>query len=224
MESFIRSKYETRRWALEGKPPEDPSVLDTDDPQTAQVQQNIGTESTPVTQPQRAEPSHRRSVSDGRYDKPLHDREPSPAKKVDVHALLREPPQRAGFRALPISANDPLPAPQISIQEPVPMSLDAPDAPPTPDKSEDLICEPLPHPPTPSSRDRKSSTEPVPMPESLPSESLAVQNPPDHPLPSSEFCTPLGAVGPHDTGDTATTTLYKIGTPLVRLRRSRREY
>ncbi|KAF9647176.1 Arf GTPase activating protein, partial [Thelephora ganbajun] len=29
MESFIRSKYETKRWAMEGDPPEDPSVLDT---------------------------------------------------------------------------------------------------------------------------------------------------------------------------------------------------
>ena len=28
MESFIRSKYETRRWAMEGPPPQDPSVLE----------------------------------------------------------------------------------------------------------------------------------------------------------------------------------------------------
>ena len=28
MESFIRSKYESRRWALEGSPPEDPSTLE----------------------------------------------------------------------------------------------------------------------------------------------------------------------------------------------------
>lgn len=28
MESFIRSKYESRRWALEGPPPTDPSILD----------------------------------------------------------------------------------------------------------------------------------------------------------------------------------------------------
>lgn len=28
MDSFIRSKYESRRWALEGPPPADPSVLD----------------------------------------------------------------------------------------------------------------------------------------------------------------------------------------------------
>ncbi|TFK71737.1 Arf GTPase activating protein, partial [Pluteus cervinus] len=28
MDAFIRSKYESRRWALEGPPPSDPSVLD----------------------------------------------------------------------------------------------------------------------------------------------------------------------------------------------------
>ncbi|KAF8439314.1 hypothetical protein L210DRAFT_3402416, partial [Boletus edulis BED1] len=28
MESFIRSKYESRRWAMDGPPPSDPSVLD----------------------------------------------------------------------------------------------------------------------------------------------------------------------------------------------------
>ena len=28
MESFIRSKYETRRWAMDGPPPSDPSILD----------------------------------------------------------------------------------------------------------------------------------------------------------------------------------------------------
>ncbi|KAI9065769.1 ArfGap-domain-containing protein [Trametes sanguinea] len=32
MESYIRSKYETRRWAREGPPPEDPSVLEADAP------------------------------------------------------------------------------------------------------------------------------------------------------------------------------------------------
>ncbi|KAJ7652124.1 hypothetical protein DFH06DRAFT_1094363 [Mycena polygramma] len=30
MESFIRSKYESRRWALDGPPPPDPSVLDSE--------------------------------------------------------------------------------------------------------------------------------------------------------------------------------------------------
>ncbi|KAI0825317.1 hypothetical protein BC628DRAFT_1410357 [Trametes gibbosa] len=32
MDSFIRSKYESKRWAREGPPPEDPSVLETDAP------------------------------------------------------------------------------------------------------------------------------------------------------------------------------------------------
>lgn len=30
VESFIRSKYESRRWAMDGPPPADPSVLDSD--------------------------------------------------------------------------------------------------------------------------------------------------------------------------------------------------
>ncbi|KAJ7070197.1 hypothetical protein C8F01DRAFT_958662, partial [Mycena amicta] len=30
MEPFIRSKYESRRWALDGPPPQDPSILDQD--------------------------------------------------------------------------------------------------------------------------------------------------------------------------------------------------
>ena len=35
MESYIRSKYETRRWAREGPPPQDPSVLDGEAPAAA---------------------------------------------------------------------------------------------------------------------------------------------------------------------------------------------
>ncbi|KAI0638890.1 hypothetical protein C8Q77DRAFT_1162914 [Trametes polyzona] len=34
MESYIRSKYESRRWAREGPPPEDPAVLEADAPPT----------------------------------------------------------------------------------------------------------------------------------------------------------------------------------------------
>ena len=36
MESFIRSKYESRRWAMEGPPPADPSVLDNGQSQQTQ--------------------------------------------------------------------------------------------------------------------------------------------------------------------------------------------
>lgn len=66
MESFIRSKYETKRWAMEGGPPEDPSVLDTDGPPTVQpttqTQQNTATQPT-VIMPQRAEPSRHQLLS-----------------------------------------------------------------------------------------------------------------------------------------------------------------
>jgi len=52
---------------MEGGPPEDPSVLDTAEPPIAQVatqvQQNPSTQPTPVTQPQRAEPSRHQLLS-----------------------------------------------------------------------------------------------------------------------------------------------------------------
>ena len=35
MESYIRSKYESKRWAREGPPPEDPAVLDGEAPAPA---------------------------------------------------------------------------------------------------------------------------------------------------------------------------------------------
>ncbi|KDQ30246.1 hypothetical protein PLEOSDRAFT_13029, partial [Pleurotus ostreatus PC15] len=56
MESFIRSKYESRRWAMEGPPPRDPSTLDGGAPAPAAA--------PPPTFPIRtASPSHRTSAS-----------------------------------------------------------------------------------------------------------------------------------------------------------------
>ena len=43
MESFIRSKYESRRWALEGSPPVDPSVLDNGVPPVLPPEQREAT-------------------------------------------------------------------------------------------------------------------------------------------------------------------------------------
>ena len=47
MESFIRSKYESKRWAMDGSPPQDPSVLEqgssaANDPESAPVPQETG--------------------------------------------------------------------------------------------------------------------------------------------------------------------------------------
>ncbi|PCH33158.1 ArfGap-domain-containing protein [Wolfiporia cocos MD-104 SS10] len=51
MESFIRSKYESRRWAKEGPPPSDPSTLDSQVPQTPA---SSAQPTAPAQPPQRA--------------------------------------------------------------------------------------------------------------------------------------------------------------------------
>lgn len=56
MESFVRSKYESRRWAMDGPPPRDPSVLDDGAP----VEETPAAPSpapTPAVQAARAMPS-----------------------------------------------------------------------------------------------------------------------------------------------------------------------
>jgi len=75
----------------------------------------------------------------------------------------------------------------------------------------DLLQTPPPLPPAPSSPDR---TGPVPVFGPLSSGWLAPQNPPNWPQPRSEFYTPLEVVDPHDTSNTATTSLFEIGTPM----------
>ncbi|KAL4257911.1 ADP Ribosylation Factor GTPase-Activating [Pleurotus pulmonarius] len=56
MESFIRSKYESKRWAMEGPPPRNPSTLDGGAPPPAAAP-------APASPMQTASPSHRASAS-----------------------------------------------------------------------------------------------------------------------------------------------------------------
>ena len=49
VESFIRSKYELRRWAMDGSPPEDPSVLDADKPSVTPMTTANATTTIPAT-------------------------------------------------------------------------------------------------------------------------------------------------------------------------------
>lgn len=49
MDSYIRSKYETRRWAREGPPPEDPSVLESEAPSAAPVPEPTSATAAPVS-------------------------------------------------------------------------------------------------------------------------------------------------------------------------------
>jgi len=48
MESFIRSKYESRRWAMDGPPPADPSILEAPAASVEQAVQQIVTASPPA--------------------------------------------------------------------------------------------------------------------------------------------------------------------------------
>lgn len=60
MESFIRSKYESRRWALDGLPPVDPSVLENassaaiPDPSSSQIPEQTQPKSVTSTRPSHA--------------------------------------------------------------------------------------------------------------------------------------------------------------------------
>ncbi|KAI1790493.1 ArfGap-domain-containing protein [Ganoderma leucocontextum] len=67
MDSYIRSKYETRRWAREGPPPQDPAVLDGDAPAPAPTP----AQSAPVpTQPAHASRASVSSVNAARSHQP----------------------------------------------------------------------------------------------------------------------------------------------------------
>jgi stromal membrane-associated protein len=49
MESFVRSKYETRRWAMDGPPPQDPSVLEDGPASAAPVSAAVQQPSAPTS-------------------------------------------------------------------------------------------------------------------------------------------------------------------------------
>ncbi|KAJ3507449.1 hypothetical protein NLJ89_g6300 [Agrocybe chaxingu] len=120
MESFIRSKYESRRWALEGPPPSDPSVLDSGPtvqsvpvPQPAPSQQSVTQptmSSTRHTHAQNASISARGSVAP-----PITTRQPQ------VHQLIS-----SNF------ANRPAPASLVATPSPPITHTSAPFQPPVP--------------------------------------------------------------------------------------------
>jgi len=92
---------------MDGSPPDDPSVLDTDGPPVAQpptqVQQNIATQPTPVTQPQRVEPSRHQLLSTSHLQQQpartrLQPPAPAPAPApASVPAPVPAPPQNDLF-------------------------------------------------------------------------------------------------------------------------------
>ena len=73
MESFIRSKYESRRWAMDGPPPSDPSALENG---TAEAVP----EPTPqtATSPSTSRPTHATTSSTSSLRSPVTNRQPQP--------------------------------------------------------------------------------------------------------------------------------------------------
>jgi stromal membrane-associated protein len=119
MESFIRSKYETRRWAGEGPPPADPSVLDNEAdsiaPVPAPVQQNIPT-------------AHQRSRSSNLSSGPiatpaLNTRQPAPHRLLST-ALADRNQSHVPVMDRTVTSQTALPPPQPKEPENDLFSLD----------------------------------------------------------------------------------------------------
>ncbi|KAK0201083.1 hypothetical protein DFS33DRAFT_1103445 [Desarmillaria ectypa] len=102
MESFIRSKYESRRWAMEGPPPQDPSILENGSnaaPPTPPPQQQQP--ATPTLQTARAGPA--RAPVTNRQPQPhhllsttytsQHKTQPTPPPAATAAAAAPPPPQ-----------------------------------------------------------------------------------------------------------------------------------
>lgn len=83
MESFIRSKYESRRWALDGPPPSDPSVLETE---SSNVHTSQAAEQPVPTATQSSRPTHipNASISGARSASPT----------LQTHITTRQPQSR----------------------------------------------------------------------------------------------------------------------------------
>lgn len=127
MDSFIRSKYESRRWAMDGPPPTDPSVLDNgtvqETPASAPAPAPIATSSSSASRS-----GHASSNSTSSLRSPVTTRQPQP------HQLLS-----TAVAARSHAAAQPVPAP--------PQQAPAPAA-PTPSASNDLFSLDF-HNPTP---------------------------------------------------------------------------
>ncbi|WWC63130.1 uncharacterized protein I303_105730 [Kwoniella dejecticola CBS 10117] len=95
IESFIRSKYESKRWAMDGPQPRDPSVLENGGGQTAETPKPTPTSSASAPAPAPAAapaPKHHPLLS--RTTRPSAAAPPAPAPMVDLFGS-DEPPSLA---------------------------------------------------------------------------------------------------------------------------------
>ncbi|KAK7064859.1 Arf-GAP domain-containing protein [Favolaschia claudopus] len=131
MESFIRSKYESRRWALDGPPPPDPSVLDSE--AGASTEANAEAAPAPPTAPDpigwgTPSPPHASNSTVSKQPQPRQLLSAGHAPNTRTTAPLVKPPPGQHAASAPAPAPAP-PAPQEDL-----FSLDfhAPAAPASP--------------------------------------------------------------------------------------------
>ncbi|TFK38632.1 hypothetical protein BDQ12DRAFT_630382 [Crucibulum laeve] len=88
MESFIRSKYESRRWALDGPPPTDPSVLESGAGSLAPVQ----SPPQPTAPTTRISHAPTNSISTHQVAPPITTRQPQPHQLLSTGHTNRQSP------------------------------------------------------------------------------------------------------------------------------------
>ena len=88
MESFIRSKYESRRWAKEGPPPSDPSVLEDG----AAVEEAPAPVIPAIPSPSTSRPTHTSTASSGSVRAGVTSRQPQPHQLISASVAGRAPP------------------------------------------------------------------------------------------------------------------------------------
>ncbi|WVW85776.1 hypothetical protein I302_107814 [Kwoniella bestiolae CBS 10118] len=123
IESFIRSKYESKRWAMDGPPPRDPSTLENGGGSVAPSEppKPTPTSSAPPPAPAAA-PKHHPLLS--RTAKPAPSPAPAPAPMVDLFGL-DEPPSLAP----PVTTAPPTSQPSAAQAAPAPTAGAQPPAP-----------------------------------------------------------------------------------------------
>ncbi|OCH94214.1 ArfGap-domain-containing protein [Obba rivulosa] len=124
MESFIRSKYESRRWALEGPPPADPSTLESDAP--AAAPESAPRPAQPATPPASSTPRSSVTIS----------RQPQPHRLLSTSVANRaQQQQQAAAPAVPAPqapTSPPTPSQPTAVDDLFSLDFHPPTASPTP--------------------------------------------------------------------------------------------
>lgn len=142
MDSFIRSKYESRRWAMDGPPPSDPSVLDDDASQEAEAPAPA-----PIAAPiSTSRASHASTGSTSSIRSPVTTRQPQPHQLLSTAVAGRatqaasqpaapQPSQQQQQAPAPPAANDLF---SLDFHNPTPQAS-APAAAPKKDVKQDIL-------------------------------------------------------------------------------------